>query len=309
MPLNEVARRYADKLFLNSLEEILEKQRAELAKIGADHAKRNMMMSGAYFVAHAKVLLEQIRLLGEAKADSLVKAYEKAGLPFDDAALQEITSEVTQFCHSQQHNAVASIGDKIQQVFAGQPPPTGLDGGIVQQVATGVSVIMSRLARDLSIKRDEVILDEMKLRKAYAAALGKKWDVFICHASEDKEGFVRPLATALQASGLSVWYDEFTLKIGDSLRQKIDEGLANSRYGIVVLSSSFFAKNWPQHELDGLLSKEVVGTRTKVILPVWHSISFEEVHKNSPMLSGRVAAKSHEGLETVVRQLRDAMGL
>jgi len=88
---------------------------------------------------------------------------------------------------------------------------------------------MARLDRDLSIKQDEAILDEMKVRKVYAAGLGKQWDVFVCHASEDKEDFVRPLATLLQASGLLVWYNEFALKIGDSLRRKIDGGLANSR--------------------------------------------------------------------------------
>lgn len=75
----------------------------------------------------------------------------------------------------------------------------------------------------------------------------------------------------------------------------------------MILSHSFFAKNWPQKELDGLMSREVAGT--KVILPVWHNITFDEVHGYSPMLSGLVAAKSSEGLEIVVRKLREAMGL
>jgi hypothetical protein len=63
----------------------------------------------------------------------------------------------------------------------------------------------------------------------------REYDVFISHASEDKEGVVRPLANALKSEGLRVWYDEFELKIGDSLRQKIDRGLATSRVGLVVL--------------------------------------------------------------------------
>src|SRR5690606_41724243 len=64
----------------------------------------------------------------------------------------------------------------------------------------------------------------------------REHDVFISHASEDKDEIVRPLAIALRNAGLSVWYDEFELKIGDSLRQKIDKGLSKSRFGIVVLS-------------------------------------------------------------------------
>ncbi len=48
------------------------------------------------------------------------------------------------------------------------------------------------------------------------------FDVFISHASEDKDNFVRPLAGALAEMGLKVWFDELTQTLGDSLRQKID---------------------------------------------------------------------------------------
>ena len=82
-----------------------------------------------------------------------------------------------------------------------------------------------------------------------------KFDVFISHASEDKKTFVRDLARELTRLGISVWYDEATLQLGDRLREKIDEGLANCRYGVVVLSHSFFSKNWPQAELEGLFAR------------------------------------------------------
>lgn len=155
--------------------------------------------------------------------------------------------------------------------------------------------------------RDELILDERKVRKAYTAGLEKHWDVFISHASEDKDGFVRPLAIALERSGLTVWYDETTLKIGDRLREAIDSGLARSRYGVVVLSKHFIAKQWPREELEGLTSKEVGGV--KVILPVWHNISADEVREYSPTLAGRFAAKSTDGMERIVQDLRSPMGL
>jgi hypothetical protein len=76
-------------------------------------------------------------------------------------------------------------------------------------------------------------------------------DVFICHASEDKADVARPLAEALRNEGINVWLDEFQMRVGDSLRRKIDEGLRNSAYGVVILSPSFFLKQWPQWELDG----------------------------------------------------------
>lgn len=112
-------------------------------------------------------------------------------------------------------------------------------------------------------------------------------DVFISHASEDKEEVVRPLAEALRAAGLSVWYDEFQLKIGSSLRQSIDAGLASSRFGIVVLSPSFLSKGWTNYELDGIVSRSVSGEQ--VLLPIWHKLTKKEVIDFSPSLGDKVA--------------------
>ena len=140
----------------------------------------------------------------------------------------------------------------------------------------------------------------------YASAAGKPWDVFISHASEDKT-FVAPLAAALEASGLTTWYDTTALTVGDHLMPKIDEGLARSRFGIVVLSHNFFNKNWPMAELNGLMSKEIYGA--KVILPVWHELSHDEVLRYSPILAGVIAAKSSDGIGAVVTQLRTGMAL
>lgn len=110
------------------------------------------------------------------------------------------------------------------------------------------------------------------------------YDVFISHASEDKSDFVRPFATLLKEKGLKVWFDEFELKIGDKLRRKIDEGLSKSRYGIVVLSNFFFAKEWPQKELDSLFALE--DNKQDIILPIWHKISKKEILKYSPTTAG-----------------------
>ena len=90
------------------------------------------------------------------------------------------------------------------------------------------------------------------------------YDLFICHASEDKDDFVRPLAENLRANHLDVWYDEFSLIPGRSIRQAIDLGLAKSRFGIVVLSTNFFNKEWPQWELDGLVQRQN-DSKTKII--------------------------------------------
>ena len=115
----------------------------------------------------------------------------------------------------------------------------------------------------------------------------QSYDAFISHATEDKEEVVRPLVTRLRELGFEIWYDEFELTIGDSLRRSIDRGLAASRFGIVVLSPAFFAKNWPQYELDGLVAKEM--SSGKVILPLWHRVTRDEVIGYSPSLADKVA--------------------
>ncbi|MBV6505842.1 MAG: hypothetical protein ILNGONEN_01407 [Syntrophorhabdaceae bacterium] len=132
-----------------------------------------------------------------------------------------------------------------------------------------------------------------------------QWDVFICHASEDKKDFVTPLALALKQLGLKVWYDNFTLRLGDSLRQSIDRGLADSKFGIVVLSHAFFEKDWPQYELDGLVEKE--GSGIKVILPIWHGVTKQEVRRYSLSLSNRKAVSTSDGLEKVVSAIIEAV--
>lgn len=131
-----------------------------------------------------------------------------------------------------------------------------------------------------------------------------EYDFFISHASEDKEEVARPLAEKLTGMGAAVWYDETELLVGDSLREKIDHGLANSKYGIVVLSAHFFSKNWPQTELNGLVAREVDGR--KVILPIWHNISVDEIRNYSPILADRLATRTQLGLDKVVADIVSA---
>ena len=117
------------------------------------------------------------------------------------------------------------------------------------------------------------------------------WDVFISHASEDKP-FADRLANLLKEMGLNVWYDSFILEIGDSLSKKLNEGLLKSNYGIVVMSRNFFAKDWTQLEVAALLNREI--KNRKVILPIWHDISFEEVRELAPLLVDKVARMSEK---------------
>jgi len=127
------------------------------------------------------------------------------------------------------------------------------------------------------------------------------WDIFICHASEDKEEVAKPLAEALIKAGLTVWLDVFTLRLGDNLRRSIEHGLSDSRFGVVILSNAFFSKEWPQRELDGLLALE--GDRSPKILPIRHKVTWDVVKTKSPILAGRVSMSTENGISIVVNEI------
>jgi len=166
----------------------------------------------------------------------------------------------------------------------------GRHGGYAGRGRAAVQVLPGRLPE----LRERALPSLNRLAESVAAMnhdqdelIPKDWDVFISHAHEDKDEIVRPLAHALQELGLSVWFDEFELRLGDSLRRKIDQGIARSAFGVVVLSNPFFAKNWAQYELDGLVTRSVGAEQ--VLLPLWHKITKAEVMAQSPSLADKVA--------------------
>jgi hypothetical protein len=129
----------------------------------------------------------------------------------------------------------------------------------------------------------------------------KAFDVFISHASEDKESFVHGLANELQRRGLAVWYDTFELNVGDSLTQKIEGGLAESRFGIIVYSPIFFKKKWSKAELNGLFAREMAG-KTR-ILPIRHNLDVAQLRKRYPIQSDKFSLSSTMSLDDICNAL------
>ncbi len=134
----------------------------------------------------------------------------------------------------------------------------------------------------------------------------KLYGLFVAHASEDKECFVRPMVERLNILGLRVWYDEFTLRPGMSLRQSIDKGIAESRYGLVIISKAFLlGKRWTNWELDGLVETHLSKPGSSVI-PVWLDVQHEEVSAWSPSFAGLVAIKGR-GTENLIERIVDTL--
>lgn len=134
-----------------------------------------------------------------------------------------------------------------------------------------------------------------------------EYDFFISHASEDKEEFVRTLYQALNDAGYKVWYDEITLKVGDSLTAEINKGLIKSKFAVVVASEAFIRKNWTRYEFESLVAQEM-NSGTKRILPIWHGVSKDQIINFSPNLANKVALNTaNQSILEIVEALSDLL--
>lgn len=179
---------------------------------------------------------------------------------------------------------LGGLAGRVRASVAVQPPTPGMLSPLRQDSP----------ARDVQIRKP--------IEPEGDALGGQTWDVFISHASEDKDAVAIPLRNALAELGVTVWLDKTELKLGDSLRRKIDQGIRSSRFGIVVLSETFFGKGWTNHELDGLVTRNVAGEQS--LLPIWHDLSAEQVRGYSPSLADKVALSTgNASIEEMAEQI------
>lgn len=181
----------------------------------------------------------------------------------------------------------------INPTYISNPPQINTQPIVseIQKEARKLETAIKKVARPAKLPSGfyspqvESLYEEINKRsKSEESEKEAMYDVFISHASEDKESFVNPLVEALQDAGIRVWYDALEMEWGKSLRKQIDNGIKRSKYAIVVLSKNFFAKKWTNRELDGILAKE--GITGAAPLPIWYELTYEEVYDFSPTLSG-----------------------
>ena len=130
---------------------------------------------------------------------------------------------------------------------------------------------------------------------------------FISHDSRDKTDIALPLAIQLQRLMLPVWYDEFSLKVGDSLRESIENGLKNCKKCIFILTPNFLNKGgWPKREYDSIFTREIIEEK-KLIFPIWHNVSVKDVYEYSPILADRIGLDWNMGVDEISQKLYNAL--
>jgi len=128
-----------------------------------------------------------------------------------------------------------------------------------------------------------------------------EYDAFISHAVEDKIPIANELCAKLEAAGLKIWYSGKELGVGDSIEKTIEKGLNRSRYGIVIFSPTYLAKNWTIREFYTLLAKEI--EEHKVILPVLYNVCLDDLKKKDLLMADRFAVNADKGIDVVVERL------
>jgi hypothetical protein len=164
----------------------------------------------------------------------------------------------------------------------------------IYQLAPSISTIRTTAQLPSTTQRQRVIStfgSNGGLEDLYVAppSADRWWDVFICYAHADKPT-ASLIASELEALGIRAWFDKTELTIGIGIRRSIDYGLAHSRFGVVLMSHSFFGREWPQRELDGIVALQVGGRHQ--VLPIWHGLSHDDMLQYSPTLADTVAART-----------------
>lgn len=129
-------------------------------------------------------------------------------------------------------------------------------------------------------------------------------DLFLCHAWDDRHGVATELNDLLEAEGVSVWFSEKDILLGQPFMREIDRGLAKSRAGLVLVTPALLERvnnrGVSDKELSELLARDQ-------LIPVVHETTYEEVRKVSPLLGSRhgldTAEDSIEVIATKIAEL------
>lgn len=291
------------QLVTRAFEEAREQEEHERKIADAQLAARGTYRSGATVVGRAERGQAAFKTAGRRSIDEVIKTCGEVHGTIPPELIEWIREQFTLRFRSYAEARAAALRD--DRLVREMNLPTDRFDREFNASASG-------LIRDL-----EIALGPLELRGRLAAVAGgrlpslaqgpREVDAFICHANQDKSTVARPLADELRTRGFSVWLDEYELTVGKSVYAEIDRGLRNCRFGVVILSPSFFGRAWPQNELHALAALGASEGRNK-ILPVWHEVNHADVVNFSPLLADVIAAKSNAGISRVADQIAGTLG-
>jgi len=164
---------------------------------------------------------------------------------------------------------------------------------------SALDVLCKQKSLWLTVRGQQYLKNKIELEKPMA---------FISHDTRDKSEIALPITIGLQRLMCHVWYDEYSLKVGDSLRESIEKGLKEAKKCVLILSHNFISNGgWTRIEFNSIFTREILEQRS-VVLPVWHNVSSRQVYEYSPSLADKVGLNWEQlGEAEVVRKLYNAI--
>ncbi len=126
--------------------------------------------------------------------------------------------------------------------------------------------------------------------------------IFLSHSHNDKD-FVNKLATDLRRAGYYVWTDDAEIKVGDSLINKIREGIDRVAYFGVVLSRNSINSEWVKKEVDIAMNQEIEGKRVKVLPILLDNIDLPGFLKGKKFADFRDDILYEKSLDEIIKRL------
>jgi hypothetical protein len=306
----------------STLAKVLARDRALEARDRKDAAieKGRLADNDAYpgskkFPQAVEVIAQYLADLVEAKVSSIRDAHAQTGIPLTGQTVADAMEALHTSLEAVISARVGSWGGSLAlvQTRTGETIAGGAEA--LAEAERELRRQSARLYEKAEAKLDVLLQSSLAALERNSVMESRKeapevstlFDVFVSHATEDKT-YVEPLVKALEAAGIRVWFDKNTLEWGDDLRSSIDRGLANCRYGIVVFSKAFLRKKkWTEYELNSLFALEQPGR--KIILPIWHSITRDDLLEYGAGFADRLAKiSSKDSYEDIVESLLALLG-
>jgi hypothetical protein len=120
---------------------------------------------------------------------------------------------------------------------------------------------------------DEVTaLDRYRQKVEAVGPRAESYDLFLCHAWDDRRRTAAELHDLLEAQDVSVWFSERDIILGQSFMREIDKGLAKTRIGLVLITPAFLKRiesgGVSEKELSELLARDL-------LIPVSHGVTYQ----------------------------------
>jgi len=270
---------YIEKKFISFKFPLIDKTEEEVKKVKSNLNARGLLHSGQFISLPYKIRQNSIETCIKEFLKLEIEIRVKNNIEFNENMFKKIEDKLIKFVDHEFENLIYETKREANLINFGDE---NFEKGFLPNILRDKNKIIDSLKNELEIKKYELLISAATLEVKKEEQ--KEYDAFLSHASEDKIIIADKLVRKLTDQGLKIWYDDFCIKPGDSIREKIDEGLLKSRHGLLLLSRNFFKKTWCKKELNALFLKNINNIKNK-IFPIWFGVSENDVKKYSLLIA------------------------